>query len=228
MLFRVKQKLVTGKHGRKMSAYQPLVERGNVPSSGWSVEVTVRGTQMPCRGRTPFEVKDVLAKLLTLNKIEHDENMLWTTLNLEWLARSDQRLHLVSLTDLLSVVEAPDREEFRGRLDLESWLLPALDNLGYSLSIDNDYYRFDGFNSLVTMIVAMANPSKAHRLGDHAALATLLERHAIIRYKPCHLLAEAKTWFVDTYNAVTSSLSITPLTTETATNKYRWDNGTQD
>lgn len=225
MLFRLKDKLIEGRNGKLLSAYQPLVARGSVPSSGWGTMVTVRGTKMHCPGRTPDEVRDSLSSLLKGNKIKHDTNALWTTLNMEWLSRTDERLHLVPMKLFLSMVISPTPEEFRGRINVESWLLPALDTIGYYLSIDKESYQHKAVLDLSFVIKDMTTPAKAHRLADHDAYATMLERWDDLRYKPRHLLEDAKTWFVDTYNALTSPLGTTPLTTETATTKYRWDNG---
>lgn len=229
MLIKSLNETVMGTRGTPVSVLQCLIHPGHKPNGGWTASITVNGTKMPLVGKTPNDVVESLRKILVQNKIKFTENELWTTLNLQWLNKADFSYHRVVLRDFIRQCDIPsDQPSFRGKIDREDWLPAALDTIGFYLCIDSDKFRYADFAALVSCVIKMTDPGIAHRLGDGAVFSTLLERYSVIRYKPCHLLDEAKDWFITTFNALATIRKVKPTDKATATTKYSWNNETQD
>lgn len=229
MLVRSTEQVLLDRRGRKVSILQPLIETGHRPNGGWISAITVNGSKMVLGGSTPKAVLESLRTLMVNNRIEFTENHLWTTLNMDWLSRTQEPGHKVPIRDFLSQCETPEGQpEFRGKIDRESWLPSALDTIGFYLAIDNENYRYVDLATLASTVVRMADPTTGHRLGDHEVFASLLELYSIISYTPCHLLEEARAWFIEMFNVLATIRKVTPITRATATLKYHWDNETKD
>ena len=228
MLVTCNKKNLPNQHGHMINVDRCLVCRGQRPHGGWSSSVVMNGVKIDLRGTTPQVVIHRLQNMLSSNGITYTMNSLWTTLHLDWLSRIDPTYCLVSLDNLLAACGAPPEAEFVGKVEPRAWLQPFLDTLGFFLSVDPKGYEYRLYRGMVECAVRMADPKSAYRLGEHAILVSLLERYSILRYKPCHLLVDAKEWFVGTHNVLASHAGVTSITTATATLKYNWSHETKD
>lgn len=210
------------RHGRPVTIMQPLVEQGHRPFFGWSSSITIRGSRVEIKGKTPQEVSIKLRDLLVLNSMDSDFNTVWTVLNLAWLPRTPAKYRKVTLEEFTNNAVMPSGGDFTGKVPVSDWFPPVIHSLGYSLSTHSEAYDFAKFRSAVEFFATMTDPTSSYRLGDHRLAGTFLECSSALSYKPAHLLKEAQDWFIDTHNAVADIAGLNKLTYDTAKLKYNW------
>ncbi len=200
-----------------------MLLQGRRPNGGWISSYTFNGSKITLGGGTPNEVVQRLRELMVSNNQTFEELDLWMTLNMEWLSRSAVGTRRVDLSVFMEACSLDASSgAFTGKLLVSRWLPPFLDSIGFFLSSDPERFTHDTFIGMVKPMVLMADPSFCYRSGDYAALAILLERYNNLRYKPCHLIDEARDWFVSTHTGLCRIAGLNVIDKDNAKLKYNW------
>ena len=207
------------------SVYQALLKPGRRPRGGWSSAITLNGSKIPIRGTDSVSVALRAQELLNHNRVQYTINQIWATLNLDWLSRTKESDRLVDLDQFLGLIKIPEGElAFTGKVPSAVWGPSQLDAMGFYLSIDPESYEYETLLAMATAFIHLTDPVRAYRLGEHGLHATFLERYRTLRYKPCHLLENAREWLKQTYQVMAPVAGMLPLDPNDISNKYHWIN----
>lgn len=222
MLTKFKSNYVKDRRNQTISILQPMIEQGHRPDRGWISTYTLNGVPITLPGSKPIEVVGALRDLMKSNRIDHTEAELWTTLNLDWLSRTNAKFHKISMVDFVAECVSEEKETKESEVDVSLWLPQALDTLGFSLCVSDRNYRYEDFDNLIRIVLRLTDVGVHLKLGSRKANSSMLELYSVISYTPCRVLDEARERFVNVYNVLSPIIKTAPISKATATTKYHW------
>lgn len=166
------------------------------PAKGWSVLLPLKGQLQKIHGQNPRDVAYNAKKLYELNGLQVDNTSLWFNLNVQWLQRTNEKYHIVSLSKLLEfaspeIVVNDDPHAIQKISD--SWIQTVAESIKIHLQAED--YKWDEFLQILNRFQRYLNPAENPLLGDSKRYISFTLRLDKVKRSPIYDREQAKKWF---------------------------------
>jgi hypothetical protein len=214
---------VIGLDSKTYSLRMPLIKAPGRPANGWRVSLAVKGQTISVDGKTPMDVYNNSVQMLRRNGMDVPADDIWLNLNIQWLARTPERYHLVPAGDLMLISKvglAGEVHASRRSYKPSDWGRLAWGWLNLFLAREEFHYR--EFLVQLKYVLDLLNPDTNPEIGCAECYREFSIMVSKIQNKPGMTREEARQWLVSTHNSVNARLGKKVLTFETASKLAFW------